>query len=76
MDSEDIKRYRKYAEDNSPEMFIRSLFPDKFKEIVTKCFQENCNAFEKLFSDPDFYRKVMEAMAETLYLDLRKPESS
>ena len=76
MDSEDIKRYRKYAEDNSPEMFIRSLFPDKFKEIVTKCFQENCNAFEKLFSDPDFYRKVMETMAETLYLDLRKPESS
>ena len=72
MESEDVRKYRQYAEDNSPEMFVRSLFPDKFKEIVTKCYQENYEAFEKLFRDPDFYQKVMEEMADALYQDFRK----
>ena len=72
MDSEDVKKYRQYAADNSPEMFVRSLFPDKFREIVTKCYQENYEAYEKLFSDPDFYQKVMEEMADALYQDFRQ----
>ena len=72
MDSADVKKYRQYAADNSPEMFVRSLFPDKFKEIVTKCYQENYEAFEKLFQDPDFYQKVMEEMADALYQDFRQ----
>ena len=67
-----MKKYRQYATDNSPEMFVRSLFPDKFKEIVTKCYQENYEAFEKLFRDPDFYQKVMEEMADALYKDFRQ----
>jgi len=53
-------------------MFVKSLFPDKFKEIVTQCFIDNNESFEKLFSDPDFYQKVQEAMAQELYKALRK----
>ena len=73
----DIKKQKivttyKYAKDNNPEMFVNSLFPDKFKDIVTRCFLENNDSFQKLFNDPDFYQKVMDAMAKELYKSLRK----
>ncbi len=68
----EVKKFRKYARDNSTEMFVQSLFPDKFKSIVTQCFMENKISFDKLFSDPDFYQKVQEAMANELYKALRK----
>ena len=72
MKDNDVKRFRKYAKDNSTEMFVRGLFPDKFRAIVTQCFMENKTSFDKLFSDPDFYQKVQEAMAQELYKALRK----
>lgn len=74
MNDEEIKKYRRYAKDNNPEMFIKSLFPEKFKKIVTKCFMDNNDTFQKLFNDSDFYNKVMEAMAKELYKVLRKDE--
>lgn len=72
MNDDEVKKFRKYARDNNVEMFVNSLFPDKFKSIVTKCFLENNDSFQKLFSDPDFYKKVMDAMARELYKSLRK----
>jgi type I restriction enzyme R subunit len=39
---------------------------------VTQCFIDNAESFEKLFSDPDFYQKVQDAMAAELYKALRK----
>ena len=75
MNDEEIKKYRRYAKDNNPEMFIKSLFPEKFKKIVTKCFMDNNDTFQKLFNDSDFYNKVMEAMAKELYKVLRKDEN-
>lgn len=72
MRSKDVKKFRKYAKDNSTEMFVQSLFPDKFKEIVTQCFMENNDSFQKLFNDPEFYSKVQDEMAKELYKSLRK----
>lgn len=72
MNDDDVKKFKKYAKDNNPEMFVNSLFPDKFKDIVTRCFLENNDSFQKLFNDPDFYQKVMDAMARELYKSLRK----
>ncbi len=72
MKDAEVKKFRKYARDNSTEMFVSALFPDKFKDIVTQCFLENKTSFDKLFSDPDFYQKVQEAMARELYKSLRK----
>ncbi|MFA7059039.1 MAG: hypothetical protein WC193_04780 [Bacilli bacterium] len=72
MNDDEIKKYKKYAKDNDPEVFVKSLFPDKFKDIVTKCFLENNDTFKKLFNDSDFYAKVMEAMAKELYKELRE----
>ncbi len=72
MDDSDVKKFRQYAQDNSTEMFVQSLFPEKFKEIVTQCFLENNESFQKLFNDPDFYQKVQDAMAKELYKALRR----
>lgn len=72
MKDSEVKKFKKYAKDNSTEMFVQSLFPDKFKDIVTQCFLDNNESFAKLFNDPDFYQKVQEAMATELYKALRK----
>jgi type I restriction enzyme R subunit len=72
MKDNDVKKFRKYAKDNSTEMFVQSLFPDKFRDIVTQCFLDNNDSFAKLFNDPDFYQKVQDAMAAELYKALRK----
>lgn len=72
MKDSDVKKFKKYAKDNSTEMFVQSLFPDKFKDIVTQCFLDNNDSFSKLFNDPDFYQKVQDAMAAELYKALRK----
>ena len=72
MKDAEVKKFKKYAQDNSTEMFVKSLFPDKFRDIVTQCFIDNAESFDKLFSDPDFYQKVQDAMAAELYKALRK----
>ena len=72
MKDADVKKFKQYAKDNSTEMFVQSLFPDKFKDIVTQCFLDNNDSFAKLFNDPDFYNKVQESMAAELYKALRK----
>lgn len=72
MKDSDVKKFKKYAKDNSTEMFVESLFPDKFKDIVTQCFLDNNEAFQKLFNDPEFYHKVQDEMAKELYKSLRK----
>lgn len=74
MGDNEVKKFKKYAKDNNPEMFVKSLFPDKFKDIVTRCYFENNDSFQKLFNDPEFYNKVMEEMAKEIYKSLRKDE--
>ncbi len=72
MKDPEVVKFKKYARDNSTEMFVQSLFPDKFSKIVTQCYMDNNDSFVKLFNDPDFYQKVQEAMAQELYRALRK----
>lgn len=72
MKDSEVKKFRKYARNNSTEMFVQSLFPDKFRDIVTQCFLDNNDSFAKLFNDPEFYQRVQEAMAQELYKALRK----
>lgn len=53
-------------------MFVQSLFPDKFQQIVMALYEGNNESFEKLFTDKAFYNEVMNAMARELYKTLRK----
>lgn len=71
MKDADVRKFREYARDNSTEMFVKSLFPDKFQEIVTQCFMDNKEAFDKLFNDTEFYQKVQDTMARELYKSLQ-----
>lgn len=72
MKDEDVEKYKKYAQDNNSEMFEKSLFPDKFKDLVTQCYMDNMETFKKIFEDPEFYAKVEAAMSSELYKALRK----
>lgn len=72
MNDAEIKKYRRYAMSNDPEIFVNSLFPDKFMEIVAKCFLENNDTFKKLYEDTEFKQKVMQTMGKELYTELRK----
>ncbi|MBR1677432.1 MAG: type I restriction endonuclease subunit R [Clostridia bacterium] len=72
MNDTEVKKYQRYALSNNPEMFVNSLFPEKFMEIVAKCFLENNDTFRKLYEDSDFKEKVMQAMGKELYKELRK----
>ena len=74
MEDSDIKKFKKYAKDNNTEMFIKSLFPDKFKELVSKCYFENDQAYQKLLTDEVFLNQVMEVMGKELYRLLRNKE--
>lgn len=74
MKDSEVKKFKKYAQETNTEMFVKSLFPDKFKDIVTQCFLDNNESFGKLFNDPEFYNQVQEAMARELYKALRKEE--
>ena len=76
MNDTEIKKYQRYALSNDPEMFINSLFPEKFMEIVAKCFLENNDTFKKLYEDSDFKQKVMQAMGKELYSELRKEKDN
>lgn len=70
----DLRKFRHYAKDTTPEMFEKSLFPEKFKELATQCWLSNSDAYKKLFSDPEFYANVMGSMARELYKILRSEE--
>ena len=72
MSDKEVKKFKRYAKDTTPEMFVKSLFPDKFKQIATQCYLDNADSYKKLFSDMEFYQKVMESMAKELYKSLRK----
>lgn len=74
MSDVEVKKFKKYAKDNNLEMFNKSLFPKKFQEIVTKCYLDNNDSFQKLFNDTEFYKQVIEQMAKELYKSLRNKE--
>ncbi|MGI6392613.1 MAG: hypothetical protein ACOX16_03265 [Candidatus Izemoplasmatales bacterium] len=74
MKDKEIEKYQQYAKDNNPEMFVNSLFPDKFREIAIAMalYQSNNESFEKPFTDSAFYEEIMEVIAKELYKTLRK----
>lgn len=67
-----MKKLKHYAKDTTPEMFEKSLFPEKFKEIATQCWMADSDSYKKLFSDPEYYREVMTIMAKEMYKFLRR----
>lgn len=71
MQDKEMQKYRSYARDNNTEIFVQEMFPEKFKKIVNQCYINQKAAYKKIFSDNEFYQKVMDAMAHELYKALR-----
>ena len=71
-DPEVKSKIKDQAKGSNTEMFINSLFPDKFQEIATRCYTQSAESFNKLFTDADFYKNVMNVMASIFYKELRK----
>lgn len=68
---EDDKSLKKQAKNTDQAMFVSSIFPKYFKKSSQECYTQQTDAFAKLFEDPQFYEKVMNVMAEMMYLRLR-----
>lgn len=73
MDDKDVlNNLKKYATDNNPEMFIKSIFPEKFKEILVACYLSQDQAYDKLLNNNEFQNTVMDIMAKEFYKILKK----
>lgn len=73
MDDPEIKKnLTRYAQDNNPDMFIKSIFPEKFNQILVQCYISNDEAFKKLMENQEFQKSVMNIMAQEFYKELRK----
>lgn len=65
-------KLKKQAKNTDRDMFTKSIFPEKFRDVAQDCYTEQMDAFAKLFENTEFYNKVMEAMGKALYQSLRK----
>ena len=57
-------------------MFVNSLFPDKFQEIATRCYTQSTESYNKLFTDVEFYKNVMDVMAGVFYKEFRNKQGN
>ena len=62
---------KKQAKNTDEAMFTSAIFPKAFGAIAQQCYMESMDAFAKLFEDPQFYQRVMNEMAESMYVRLR-----
>ncbi len=74
MSDDEVKKFKKLAQNSNVDMFVKSLFPDKFSAIVSKCYLENNESFKKLFTDKEFYDRIMDEMAKEIYKSLRNDD--
>jgi len=69
------KKLQRYAKNNDPEVFEKSIYPEFFNKIAQELYAEQVSAFSKLFENKRFYDAVMEEVGREAYKDLRKDAS-
>ncbi len=65
------QQLKNQAKNNDFKMFFESSFRNVFGNIAEKCYEEQVNAFTKLFQNSDFYTSVMAELARETYHTLR-----
>lgn len=68
------KALKKKAKGNDAQMFVESIFPKEFEKVAQACYMEQMDAFSKLFEDEQFYKRVMDEMANAMYLNYKNSE--
>jgi len=70
--SADDKQLKRQAKTNTVEMFISSIFPQTFNETAMECYNEQTEAFTKLFENKHFFETVMNVLGSAIYNSLRQ----
>ena len=65
------KKLQKYAKKNDSEVFIESIFPKVFEVVAQECYEEQMDAFKKLFEDRAFYEVILKEIAKEAYRGFR-----
>jgi type I restriction enzyme R subunit len=65
------KKLEKYAKKNDSEVFTESIFPKVFETVAQECYEEQMDAFKKLFEDKTFYEIIMKEIAREAYRGFR-----
>lgn len=65
------KKLKTYAKKNDSEVFTDSIFPKVFEEVAQECYEEQMDAFKKLFEDKAFYDIIMKEIAKEAYRGFR-----
>lgn len=65
------KKLERHIKNNSEQQFEQAIFPDMFDEIARECYLEQAGSYKKLFENPEFYKNVMEVMANVLYSNFK-----
>jgi type I restriction enzyme R subunit len=55
-----------------PVIFTESIFPQVFGEAAMESYTESQESYESLFQDKNKYNAILNALAGTIYRDLRK----
>lgn len=66
------EKVKTFAKDNKETFFTQVLFPEIFKEIAKKCWEESMESFTKLFKEKEFYNSVREEIAKAIYNELNQ----
>lgn len=65
------KKLRTYAKKNNIEAFSESIFPKIFADVAQECYEEQMDAFKKLFEDKTFYTTIMNEISKEAFRSFR-----
>jgi len=68
----DDKQLKRQAKTNTVEMFTSSIFPQTFNDTAMECYNEQTEAFTKLFENKQFFDTVMNVLGNAIYNNLRQ----
>lgn len=70
----EAKKLAKQAKSSDVNMFANNIFPKYFEKVAQKCYTEQMDSFQKLFEDPQFFKRVMEEMGKAMYFSFKNSE--
>ena len=72
LEDPEIEKYRTLAKSNKEEMFVDTIFPDKFQELLLKLYDDNNEAFNTIFTEGNLYETLGRTMASEFYRMLKE----
>lgn len=70
------KKLAKQAKNSDVNMFANNIFPKYFEKVAQKCYTEQMDSFQKLFEDPQFFKRVREEMGRAMYFNFKNGEAN